>query len=70
LKQLNTPPYQWTRKTVHQALPQVSESVIKKIFLLLRKEDLVISKQGEGTRITTKGRKFLNYIEKNGMCAL
>ena len=63
LGRLNAPPYLWTRETLHQALPELSQSVIKRIVLLLRQEGLVVSKQGDGTRITTRGRQFLGYLE-------
>lgn len=62
LRTLNSPPYLWTRRTLSKEIPNISESTIKKILLILGKEGLVVSKQGEGTRITAKGRKTLNYI--------
>ena len=67
LEVLNRPPYKWTRVTISQQLETISPSVVKKILLTLGKEGLVISKQGEGTYITAKGKLFLRRIKSGEM---
>jgi len=67
LEALNTAPYLWTRKSLDQRLPEIGENIIKKIVLVLNKYDLAISKKGEGTRISMKGREVLEYAQKMQM---
>lgn len=67
LNQLNMHPYLWTRKSLAQALPYIGENIVKKIILLLNQEGLAISRKGEGTRISTKGKNFLKYTRKKGI---
>lgn len=67
LETLSTPPYLWTRRSLNQQLPEIGENIIKKIVLILNKYDLAISKKGEGTRITMKGRETLENAQRRQM---
>lgn len=67
LRALDSPPFKWTRKCLHEELRKygtdMSEGQIKRHLLILKEFGLIQSKTGDGTYIKDSGRTVMTWLE-------